>query len=70
MKLGFIASANGLGHLRRLISIVLKFEELGIVWTKLTVHKDILEYVMDGKVCSYTPDSDFVISHLFFLIID
>lgn len=37
-------------------NVALKFEELGIVWTKLKVHKDILEYVMDGKVCSYTPD--------------
>jgi hypothetical protein len=37
-------------------NVALKFEELGIAWTKLTVHKDILEYVMDGKVCSYTPD--------------
>lgn len=29
MKIGFVASANGLGHFRRLISIALKFEELG-----------------------------------------
>jgi len=28
MKIGFIASANGLGHVRRLISIALKFQEL------------------------------------------
>lgn len=37
-------------------NVALKFEELGIVWKKLKTHKDILEYEMDGKVRSYTPD--------------
>lgn len=37
-------------------NVALKFEELGIKWIKLKVHKDILEYVMDDNVRSYTPD--------------
>lgn len=37
-------------------NVALKFEELGIVWKKLKTHKDILEYEMDGKIRSYTPD--------------
>lgn len=34
----------------------LKFEELGIAWKKLKTNKDVLEYVMDNKIRSYTPD--------------
>lgn len=37
-------------------NVAVKFEELGIKWVKLKVHKDILEYVMDDNVRSYTPD--------------
>ena len=37
-------------------NIALKFEELGIEWKKLKTNKDTLEYVMDGKMRSYTPD--------------
>ena len=37
-------------------NVALKFEELGIEWQKLKIHKDILEYIMDGQIRSYTPD--------------
>jgi hypothetical protein len=37
-------------------NVALKLEELGIEWKKLKTHRDILEYSMDGKVRSYTPD--------------
>lgn len=37
-------------------NVALKLEELGIAWTKLKTNKDILEYEMDGKTRSYTPD--------------
>lgn len=36
--------------------IALKFEELGLTWIKLKTNKDVLEYIMDGKMRSYTPD--------------
>lgn len=36
--------------------VALKLEELGIKWIKLKTNKDVLKYVMDGKVRSYTPD--------------
>ena len=37
-------------------NVALKLEELEIEWKKLKVNKDILEYVMDGKLRCYTPD--------------
>lgn len=37
-------------------NVALKFEELGIEWKKLKTNKDILEYIMDGKLRCYTPD--------------
>lgn len=37
-------------------NVALKFEELGIKWIKLKTNKDILQYSMDGKIRSYTPD--------------
>lgn len=37
-------------------NVAMKLEELGIEWRKLKVHKDTLEYIMDGKIRCYTPD--------------
>lgn len=37
-------------------NIALKLEEMQIRWTKLKTNRDTLEYVMDGKTRSYTPD--------------
>jgi predicted nuclease of restriction endonuclease-like RecB superfamily len=37
-------------------NVASKLEELGVKWTKLKTRRDILEYVMDGKTRSYTPD--------------
>ncbi len=37
-------------------NVALKFEELGIEWLKLKTNRDILQYMMDGKIRSYTPD--------------
>jgi hypothetical protein len=37
-------------------NVALKFEELEIEWKKLKTNRDVLEYVMDGKVRCYTPD--------------
>jgi len=37
-------------------NVALKFEELHIKWEKLKTNRDTLEYVMDGKTRSYTPD--------------
>lgn len=37
-------------------NIAEKLTELNIKWKKLTVNKDILEYIIDGKIKRYTPD--------------
>ncbi len=37
-------------------NIALKFDEIGIIWIKLKTNKDILKYIMNNKVKSYTPD--------------
>jgi hypothetical protein len=36
--------------------VALKFEELGVKWTKPKTNSDIFRYEMDGKIRSYSPD--------------
>lgn len=36
--------------------LAIKFNELGIRWTKLKTHKDVWPYVIDGQLKHYTPD--------------
>lgn len=37
-------------------NVGLMLSSLGIAWTKLRTHRDVLVYVMDGKHRTYTPD--------------
>lgn len=38
------------------LNVAKKLDELNIPWYKPTVHKDVLQYTLDGKIKSYTPD--------------